>query len=305
MKNTALITAIVGLTLGTPAVVMAEQSKTPPAKAADANTTWSAQWQKLENELDKVFHDTTTKLNPGAKEQESTFRTSVDVRENPNAYVARIFLPKRDKANVSATFKNGILHITSSDKVAGTYDENIAIPSPVKANEMKVEKKADILVVTLPKKTNGMSAAGSTAAAVVPPVDTWDQQVIREMQQMQARMDRLTHDMLSDIPSPVAITQEPFFGSSVNLENEKDKYVVQFYLPDSNITKVNAEVKDNQLYLKASEESNKETTGKAGSAEEYSSGQYSETISLPGPVRASQMKLDRKEGMVTVTLPKA
>ncbi len=307
MKHIALITAMAGLALGTPAITLAEQSNTTskPATSSATESKWSERWQKLENELDKLFHDTASKLTPGATEKGLTFSSSVDVRENSDAYVARIYLPKSDESKVKVTFEHGTLHISSTDKAAGSYDENIAIPGPVTADKMKVEHKEGLVVVTLPKQSASVAAIPTPAPAFEPWTEGWDRQVVREIQRMQDRMDQLTRDLTPGVPNQGAITQQPFFGSTVNLENEKDNYVVHFYLPDRDLSNVKVEIKDNQLQLTASKESKKETAGKTGSSSEYCAGEYSQAITLPGPVHADKMKIDRKEGTVTVTLPKA
>ncbi|HZS54501.1 MAG TPA: Hsp20 family protein [Bryobacteraceae bacterium] len=308
MKNIALIMAVAGLALETPSVTLAAQSDTTSSKTttlSTAESSWSERWQKLESELDKVFHDTVSKLRPATKEKEMTFSSSVDVREKPDAYVASVYLPKSDESNVKVTFENGSLHISANDKTADAYEENIIIPGPVKADKMKVEHKEGLIIATLPKETAGVATVPTPAPAFEPWTEDWDQQVVREMQRMQDRMDQMTRDLLSGVPNEPVITQQPFFGSTVNLENEKDKYVVHFYLPDRDLSNVKVEVKDKQLHLIASEQSKKETASKTAASSEYSAGEYSQMITLPGPVHADQMKIDRKEGTVTVTLPKA
>ena len=110
--------------------------------------------------------------------------------------------------------------------------------------------------------------------------------------------------MVSGFPNQVAIT-EPSFGSTVNVDNKKDKYVVHFYLPDRDFSNVKAVVDGNQLQLTAKNESKKETTDKTGSSAEFSADEYSQIITLPGPIQADKMKIDRKESTVTVILPKA
>ena len=308
MKTITIVTAMVWLALAPRTVSLAAQTQTTLSKMTSSTATessWSERWQKLENELDKVFHDTVSKLTPGTKEKELTFSSSVDIRENPDAFVARIYLPKNSASNVGVTFENGVLHITSNDKTAGSYDERIAIAGPVNGDKMKVERKEGLLVVTLPKKAEGIASAPTSAPDLTPWGEGWDQHVVREMQRMQDRMDQLTRDLMSGLPNQTSITQKPLFGSTVNVENEKDKYVVHFYLPDRDISSVKVDLKDNQLHLTASEQSNKETANKMGSTSEYSAGTYSQLITLPGPVHADQMKIDRKEGTVIVTLPKA
>jgi HSP20 family molecular chaperone IbpA len=310
MNKTALILATVGLTLGISPKILSEAINSPASKPAPATSTesnWSERWQKLESDLDKLFHDTVAKLHPAMEEK--AFNSTVDVREKPDAFVARIYVPKEDESKVNVKFAQGALRITTSDKVVAGYDESIAIPGPVNAEKMKIEHKDGIVVVTLPKESKGLAAAPEAKPAPAPTTESWDQSIVREMQRMEDRMDQLTRDAfrgISGTSNTAANAERPLLGSSVSLDNDKDKYVVHFCLPDRDLSDVKVKVTDNdQLRITASEESKKETKTKTGTNSQLSEGEYSQVITLPGPVHAGDIKIDRKAGVVTVTLPKA
>lgn len=309
MNKTALILAAVGLTLGPSSRILAEVNLPPPkpAQAATTESDWKARWQKLESDLDKLFHDTVASLHPATKEK--SFSSTVDVREKPDAFVARIFVPKEDEARVNVKYAQGALRITTNEKTAGGYDESIAIPGAVDAGKMKIDHKDGIVIVTLPKETKSLAIAPEAKPNPAPTTETWNQSIAREMQQMEDRMDQLTRDAFRGISStsnPPAITERSLLGSSVNLENDKDKYVVRFCLPDRNLSDVKVKVTNNdQLRITASEESKKQTPTKVGTNSQLAEGEYSQIITLPGPVHANDMKINREAGVVTVTLPKA
>ena len=88
----------------------------------------------------------------------------------------------------------------------------------------------------------------------------------------------------------------------MNIEDQSDKYVVHFYLPDKNLSDVNVKFENNQLHLTAQEQ--KKSDAAAGDMES-SVTRYETMTTLPGPVRDADMKMERKEGSVVVTLPKA
>ena len=135
------------------------------------------------------------KFNPATKE--STFSSSIDVRGTPDAYVARIYVPAGDESKLNVTFDKGTLRISSIDKIAGAFDENIAIPGPVKADKLKIEHKEGIVVVTLPRELERSAIVAAPAAGIASAAATtggsvsgsWDQQVVREMQRMKDQMD--------------------------------------------------------------------------------------------------------------------
>ncbi|MEP6670670.1 MAG: Hsp20/alpha crystallin family protein, partial [Chthoniobacter sp.] len=195
MKKTALVLAALGLTLGTSPAILAEQINTPAAKSAPATTTesgWSQEWQKLESDLDKLFRVAVAKLHPATKEQ--TFSSTVDVRETPDAYVARISVPRDDESKINVKYSQGALKIDTTDKAAGGFDESIHIPGAVNADQMKTEHKDGILVVTLPKAAKGATAAVAPTPPTGETLKSMDQKMVREMQRMEDRMDQLTQD---------------------------------------------------------------------------------------------------------------
>ena len=128
--------AILGVALGVPFSLLAETSNPSPSKDSSTTakeTTWSGRWQNLENDLDKLFHESVMKLSPSTKPKELLFNSSVHVREKPDAYVVRLFLPKIDESKLNITFEKGILHIACTGTTGGTYEQKIAMPGPVNA----------------------------------------------------------------------------------------------------------------------------------------------------------------------------
>ena len=76
-------------------------------------------------------------------------------------------------------------------------------------------------------------------------------------------------------------------------------------LPDREMKNVNVTVEQQTLKIEAKEQ---ETTKQDDPAHPLHSSRmaaYSQIITLPGPVQADKMKVDKKEGMLVVTLPKA
>lgn len=311
MKLYKLAVPLAGLALGIPSAAFAAGSTSgtaAPAPAAPAVSSWSDEWQKMETDMDRIFHDTMQDLHLTGNTAQSQFGSSIDLREKPDAYEARVYVPKADAASVSITLKNGALDIATGDKTTGRYHESIQLPGPVQPDKMKVENKDGFVLVTIPKATTQVPAPAATEqspAAAQP--DEWDQGVVRDMQRMQQRMDQLTRDAFANVPNVAAFTNGQFLDSTVKLDDQKNQYVAHFYLPDDNIANVNVSVSDNdQLRLTATAKSNEKTTGANGAESQIAgSSSYQEEITLPGPVNAAKMKVDRQAGVVTVTLPKA
>lgn len=305
MKLNKLAIPLLGLALGLPATGFAADTGTKPTPAP-ASTSLADRWHQMENDLDRVFHDTMKDLHLTGPAAPSQFGSTIDIREKPDAYEARIYVPKADAGNVKVTLKNGILDITAGDKAGGLYNESVNLPGPVQEDKMKVDNKDGFLLVTIPKDKSATAAAAPAPAAPLNAADAWDGDIIRQMERMQARMDQLERDTFASMPDAAAFANGPFLDSTVKLDDQKDQYVAHFYLPGNDTANAKVTLENNQLQLTATTESKNETTGANGAAAtQYASGKYEESITLPGPVKGDKMKVDRKEGVVTVTLPKA
>ncbi|HJT82803.1 MAG TPA: Hsp20/alpha crystallin family protein, partial [Chthoniobacterales bacterium] len=128
-----------------------------------------AQLRDLENRMDSIFADTFR--NVGSWFNQETNATSIDLREQNDKYIARLYVPSGDSSNVDAKVENGVLHITAQNQgtVNGKqeterYEQFIGLAKPVNAGDIKVEKKNDVIVVTVPKTTASAPAVAATTA---------------------------------------------------------------------------------------------------------------------------------------------
>ena len=76
------------------------------------------------------------------------------------------------------------------------------------------------------------------------------------------------------------------FGSSLDIQEESGKYVIRAYLPDRDMNNVNVTVEGQTLKLEAKAENGMVFAQKA---------RYSQLLTLPGPVQADKMAVERKE----------
>lgn len=97
------------------------------------------------------------------------------------------------------------------------------------------------------------------------------------------------------------------FTPAVDFEETKDAYVVKSDLPGLEKDKIHITVRDNILTIEGLRETAQETQdAKDGYyAQERSYGSFSRSLSLPGPVEESKIAASYKDGVLTVTLPKA
>lgn len=77
--------------------------------------------------------------------------------------------------------------------------------------------------------------------------------------------------------------------------------MVHFNLPDKDLQDVQVKLENGVLRLTAAE-SNEQ---KSQNATEQETGSYEQLFTLPGPVKEKQIKVERSNGTIVVTLPKA
>lgn len=266
----------------------------------------------LENKMDAVFADTFRGM--GTWFDQSTRANSVDLREQTDKYIARLYVPKGEKPKVDAKVENGVLHIVaqnegSSNGAAETerYEHYVTLAKPVQADKINVEQKDDVVVISLPKITPSapaVAAASPAATATASPSGSpadWADTMLAQMNQMQMRLNQTVHDVFQNDMTLGASTSQ--LGSAMNIENQSDKYIVHFYLPEKNLSDVNVKFENNQLHLTAQEQ--KKSDAAAGDMQGMTVARYETMTTLPGPVKDAEMKVERKEGSVVVTLPKA
>ena len=266
------------------------------------------QWQ---DKMSEKFRDTWKGLR-NDDQRKSVSTASVDLREDKDRYTVRLNLPDRDLEKVEIKLEGDTLHIAApaADK-AGRYEQTIALPGIASDAEPKIARKQkdSMIVVTVPKSA---TAEVKEPSLTLPdpsllPLSDWDHDIFARMEKMRRDMDRAFEDAFREFrtaPEHQGFFDEPRFGSSLDLKEEGDNYVVRAYLPDRDMQNINVTVADQTLKIEAKEQ---ETTkkGEAGALHSIRKAAYSQIFTLPGPVQVEKMKVEKKGGMVIVTLPKA
>jgi HSP20 family protein len=97
------------------------------------------------------------------------------------------------------------------------------------------------------------------------------------------------------------------FTPAVDLEETKDAYIVRSDLPGLEKDKIDLTVKENVLTIEGAREITNETQNPQSGyyAQERSYGSFARSLNLPGPVDESKIVAEYKNGVLTITLPKA
>lgn len=142
----------------------------------------------------------------------------------------------------------------------------------------------------------------------------WDpakeiQDMQRQMDKMQAQMDK-TFDQMSaqfrNEPQFTGLPENPGYSLSLNVQDLKNCYVVNAFLPDTKASNVKVKLENNQtLQVSVSNQENQATNGKNMASNLAEWDQYKQSIQLPSPVKANDMKVERHEHELLITLPKA
>jgi HSP20 family molecular chaperone IbpA len=124
------------------------------------------------------------------------------------------------------------------------------------------------------------------------------------MARMQQQMNRIFDDAFADDDEGDGMadfTRMAPFDSAVHVDDLRDRYVVHFNLPDKNLQDVNVRLENGELRLSASQAQKNQSQ----KSDAFASDTYEQRMTLPGPVKEQGMKVERENGMIVVTVPKA
>lgn len=135
----------------------------------------------------------------------------------------------------------------------------------------------------------------------------WDPFI--EMKRMQNEMNSFFHRAMTEFnanPTFQTLRTEPGFSSSLEVRDKGDHYEIDASLPgaDINSVKVTAEG-NNMLRVTVTQSKEHKTTDKNSTESMTEFGRYEQLVTLPGPAKTREMKVERKEHEVVVTVPKA
>ncbi len=266
-------------------------------------------WQR---DMSKTFQETFEKMRKDSAAGGPYIGTaSVDLREQKEHYTLRLNLPGRTLDKVTFTLDSDTLHVEApAEGTLGRYKQSLALSGASRGAEPAIERKQNesLIVVTVPKSGTPQEPRPGSGVIDTPflPLLEWDRDVFSRMERMQTEMDRVFEEGFKEfrlLPEHRGFFDRPRFGSSVDLKEEGDDYVIRAYLPGRNMNNVNVTVDDRTLKIEAHAEEKKEEKSRGSVIGQKS--HYSQLLTLPGPVQADKMKVDRKEGMLVVTVPKA
>jgi len=106
--------------------------------------------------------------------------------------------------------------------------------------------------------------------------------------------------------APLAPTSEfPGWAPAFDVYEEKDNFIVKAELPGMKKEDINVSLHDGNLIISGERQNEAKSEGTEVYRAERFFGKFQRAVSLPVTVAAHKVKADYKEGVLTVTLPKA
>ena len=157
------------------------------------------------------------------------------------------------------------------------------------------------------KHADPSSAASSGVAGplgIVPALTLNDRDLFAEMQ----RLDNAIRESMDQLWTGSAWnlgTADLAFTPRMDLKEEPNQYVVAFDLPGVDKSKIDVQVDGRQLTVSGTTNEKVEKNNGKALYVERSEGQFERSITLPGPVTATELRAKYDNGVLTVTIPKA
>lgn len=273
------------------------------------------QSRQMQEKMSQHFHNAWSGMKeamPGSKDS-ARADASMDLREQNDSYVMRLHLPERDIKSVEANITDGrVLRVTApASGTTGAYEQSVTLDMLAAGAKPEIEKRPDenlviIRIAKTPSEKKTTSEEATSSAKDLPESnDPWDVRMLEHMRRMGREMDEMFHDK-ADESTHLHDSRHWFdrgsFDSAYDLQDEGERYLVRVYMPERSMEQVKVTVRDQKLTVDAVAE--KCCHMKDGQMMMRHMSQYSQSISLPGPVDAGRVETERKKGMLLIRIPK-
>lgn len=254
-------------------------------------------------------------LGADAAQNSPLLSSSVDVREDASAYTVQLTLPEKDSANLDVRMDGKNLRIQSGAPGGARQEQSFSLPHAQKGAAMNMKRENGNVVITVPKGSRtGDTNGGNFPQASVSQSDNFDSvrsRILSQFARMRQQMDQMMNMDSNDQADPFQALlsgsglmpgMASGMGTAFQLQEQKDKYILSAQIPEEQAKNIKIAV-DNDRVLKITSEE-KSSSGNGGFSSSQSSN-FTQAMSLPGPVKTDQVSMDYKDGRFEITLPKA
>jgi HSP20 family molecular chaperone IbpA len=156
------------------------------------------------------------------------------------------------------------------------------------------------VALTPPLKVPGSPSSSASPGA-------WDPTA--ELQRMENDMNQFFSRAMTEFgmnQNFLSMRNEPGFSASMDVRDKGDHYEVHALLPGTDISSVKVTSEgNNALRIGVSQSKQQKKTDKNSTEAVTEFGEYDQLVTLPGPAKTKEFKVDRKEHEIVVTVPKA
>ena len=126
------------------------------------------------------------------------------------------------------------------------------------------------------------------------------------LQDIQDEMNRILQDAFAGSIAEVGGTRETLWRPAVELNEQNGNYQVKAELPGVSKDNIDVEIGEDKITINAETKKEEEQQEKGKiHASEFRYGKFMRTVQLPTDVDNSKAKAEFKDGILTVTVPKA
>ena len=246
-----------------------------------------------------------------SKTQIPILNSSMDVREDDLAYSVQVGVPETTDVNVRLAGSTLILDSGATESGI-RHEQRLSLPRAQANAALGIRRSEGKLIISIPKgepapALGGMGLpSGSPAGAGF---DTLRDQVLSQAANMLQQMNQAdapaggpTQDLFGSLLGSIAPQlQAKVAGSGFKIEDRGDAYLLTSTLTEEQARHVSVNV-DNERAVTITSKHEKQSA--AGGASSYSSGSSTQSMTLPGPVRGEELKMEYRNGRLEIVLPK-
>lgn len=241
--------------------------------------------------------------------------SSMSLTESDSAYTVKLGVPEKTPVNVRLAGRVLLLETSAGDN-APRYDQSLQLPAAVPDAPLGIQRDSGELVITVPKG----SPAPSSATAPDPfrdafqGLDDFDgmrNDMLKQAAAMMGQFNQMAKsssgssgmDMLQSLLNQSGLAG--VIGSAAGgfeLRDEADRYILSAAIPEAQAKNVSVNV-DNDRFVTITTKQDQKSG--AGGLTAFSASSSTQSLTLPGPVRVEQMRMEYKNGRLEVTLPKS
>lgn len=237
----------------------------------------------------------------------------MDVQEDASTYSVRLAVPETTDVNVRLAGSTLILDSGASESGI-RHEQRVTLPKAQANAALGVKRAGGQLVISIPKGEPGTAGAIQNLPSSITldgGFDALRDQVLSQAANMLQQMKKEENsaggaapaqDLFGSILGSIAPQlQTGTTASRFQVEDRGDAYIITSTLPEEQARNVSVNV-DNERAITITSKHEKQSA--SGGATAFSSGSSTQSMTLPGPVRGEELKMDYKNGRLEIVLPK-